>query len=46
MKLLVIEVCEKSTYIYIYIYILIYNVDIIKNQTNLGQTLKVLGRAN
>ena len=44
MKLLVIEVCEKSTHIYIYI--LIYNVDIIKNQTNLGQTLKVLGRAN
>ena len=43
MKLLVIEVCDKSRFFFIK---KIYNVDRIKNQTNLGQTLKVLGRAN
>ena len=43
MKLLVIEVCEKSKFFFFNI---IYNVDRIKNQTNLGQTLKILGHAN
>ena len=42
MKLLVIEVCEKSRFFLK----IIYNVDKIKNQINLGQILKVLGRAN
>ena len=42
MKLLVIEVREKSRFFFL----IIYNVDKIKNQINLGQTLKVLGRAN
>ena len=41
MKLLVIELCEKSTFFF-----LIYNVDRIKNRTNLGQTLKILERVN
>ena len=42
MKLLVIELCEKSKYLKKKN----YNVDRIENQTNLDQTLKILEYAN
>ena len=44
MKLLVIELCEKNTLFNNKKKI--YNVNKIKNQTNLDQTLKILRSAN
>ena len=42
MKLLVIELCEKNKSFFKKI----YNVDRIKNWSNLGQILNILGLAN